>query len=274
MANEKVTIANGLLKLGRAPANGDLLIGNGEFFTLASLTAGAGISVTPGAGSLTIAYTGAGGTVTSVDASGGTTGLTFSGGPITSSGTLTMAGTLAVANGGTGQTTYTDGQLLIGNSSGNTLAKATLIAGDGITITNGSGTITVAADQTWTHIDKTADQTITSSDVLTNDSELQFSMLANTTYEIKICMVMEYDTGGWQFGITGPSSPTRVRAYNTVTSYGLIASGGTTGALIDLFVVCVANGANAGTFALQFCESAATGDVTMEKGSWLEYRAI
>ena len=41
-----------------------------------------------------------GGTVTSVNASGGTTGLTFSGGPITSSGTLTLAGTLAVANGG------------------------------------------------------------------------------------------------------------------------------------------------------------------------------
>jgi hypothetical protein len=42
------------------------------------------------------------GTVTSVAASGGTTGLTFSGSPITSSGTLTLGGTLAVANGGTG----------------------------------------------------------------------------------------------------------------------------------------------------------------------------
>lgn len=84
------------------------------------------------------------GTVTSVDVSGGTTGLTFSGGPITSSGTITMAGTLAVGNGGTGQTTYTDGQLLIGNSTGNTLTKATLTAGTGITITNGSGSITIA----------------------------------------------------------------------------------------------------------------------------------
>ena len=45
------------------------------------------------------------GTVTSVAASGGTTGLTFSGSPITTSGTLTLAGTLAIANGGTGQTT-------------------------------------------------------------------------------------------------------------------------------------------------------------------------
>lgn len=45
------------------------------------------------------------GTVTSVAVSGGTTGLTTSGGPITTSGTITLAGTLAVANGGTGGTT-------------------------------------------------------------------------------------------------------------------------------------------------------------------------
>ena len=43
-----------------------------------------------------------GGTVTSVAVSGGTTGLTTSGGPVTGSGTITLAGTLAVANGGTG----------------------------------------------------------------------------------------------------------------------------------------------------------------------------
>jgi hypothetical protein len=56
-----------------------------------------------------------------------------------------VTGTVAVANGGTGQTTYTDGQLLIGNSTGNTLAKSTLTAGTGISITNGSGSISIAA---------------------------------------------------------------------------------------------------------------------------------
>lgn len=48
-----------------------------------------------------------GGTVTSVTGSGGTTGMTLAGGPITSSGTLTLGGTLAINNGGTGQSTAT-----------------------------------------------------------------------------------------------------------------------------------------------------------------------
>jgi hypothetical protein len=126
--------------------NGELLIGNttGNTLTKATLTAGTGITVTNGTGSITIDAIN-NGTVTSVDASGGTTGMSFSGGPITTSGTLTLAGTLAVANGGTGQTSYADGELLIGNSSGNTLSKATLTAGSNITITNGNGSITIAS---------------------------------------------------------------------------------------------------------------------------------
>ena len=58
-------------------------------------------------GRITAAANGSGGsgTVTSVALSGGTTGLTVTGSPITTSGTITLAGTLAVANGGTGTAT-------------------------------------------------------------------------------------------------------------------------------------------------------------------------
>jgi trimeric autotransporter adhesin len=61
-----------------------------------------------------------------------------------SSGTWS-AGTIAVNRGGTGQTSYTNGQLLIGNTTGNTLTKATLTAGSGISITNGAGSITISS---------------------------------------------------------------------------------------------------------------------------------
>ena len=74
--------------------------------------------------------------------SAGSTGLTPSTG---TTGAITLAGTLDVDNGGTGQTSYTDGQLLIGNTTGgNTLTKSTLTAGSGISITNGAGSITIA----------------------------------------------------------------------------------------------------------------------------------
>lgn len=55
-------------------------------------------------------------TVSSVNASGGSTGMNFTGGPITTSGTLTMAGTLNVSNGGTGTTTITG--IVKGNGAG------------------------------------------------------------------------------------------------------------------------------------------------------------
>lgn len=105
------------------------------------------VLTTDGSGTLsfTTVSSGSGGTVTSVAVSGGTTGLTVSGSPITSSGTITLSGTLDVDNGGTGQTSYTNGQLLIGNTTGNTLTKSTLTAGSGISITNGAGSITIAS---------------------------------------------------------------------------------------------------------------------------------
>jgi len=62
----------------------------------------------------------------------------------TSGSAGSLSSTLAVSSGGTGQTTYTDGQLLIGNATGNTLSKATLSAGNNITITNGAGSISIA----------------------------------------------------------------------------------------------------------------------------------
>jgi hypothetical protein len=73
--------------------------------------------------------------------SAGTTGLTPS---TATQGAVTLAGTLAVTNGGTGLTTTpANGQVDIGN--GTNFTRATLTAGSGISITNGAGSITITA---------------------------------------------------------------------------------------------------------------------------------
>jgi hypothetical protein len=123
-ATTAVGAINGLLptQVGNA---GKFLVTDGT-----NVTWGAGI---PGSG-----------TVTSVDASGGTTGMSFSGGPIFTAGVLTLTGVLAATNGGTGiSSTPAAGQILIGNGVNYTLN--TLTAGAGVTITNGPGTVTISS---------------------------------------------------------------------------------------------------------------------------------
>ena len=87
------------------------------------------------------------GTVTSVQMAGGSTGLTYSGGPITGSGTITTAGTLAVANGGTNGTTAATARASL---SANALpilkgTSYTAAVGEFVTVTAGSITITLPA---------------------------------------------------------------------------------------------------------------------------------
>ena len=76
------------------------------------------------------------GTVTSVDGSGGATGLSLTGGPITVAGTLTLGGTLNVASGGSGAVSLTG--YLIGNGTSAFTASTT------IPTTALSGTVTNA----------------------------------------------------------------------------------------------------------------------------------
>lgn len=76
------------------------------------------------------------GSVTSVDVSGGTTGLTTTGGPVVAAGVITLGGTLNVANGGTGAVTLTG--YVKGNGTSAMTASAT------IPTTDLSGTISNA----------------------------------------------------------------------------------------------------------------------------------
>ena len=78
-----------------------------------------------------------------------TLGSTVVNSSLTSVGTISsgtwQGSTVAVDQGGSGQTSYTNGQLLIGNTTGNTLAKGTLTGGTAITVTNGGGSIEISS---------------------------------------------------------------------------------------------------------------------------------
>ena len=86
------------------------------------------------------------GTVTSVAVAGGTTGLTTSGGPITTSGTITIGGALVAANGGTGQTSYSTGDILY--ASGATALSKLAVGSDTHVLTLAGGVPTWAAPAT------------------------------------------------------------------------------------------------------------------------------
>lgn len=200
-----------------AYTDGQLLIGNSATSGLskATLTAGTGVSITNGNGSISISATGSGGTVTSVSGTGTVNGITLSG-TVTSSGNLTLGGTLSgvslttqvtgtlpVANGGTGLTSGTSGGVLYYSATGTlvssaALASNALVVGGGAgvapsTITTGTGVVTALGNATnatggVVTVDGTAtltNKTLTNPTV-TNYTETAVTANTGTSYTIDI----------------------------------------------------------------------------------------
>lgn len=131
-----LSAANGGTGANSLTAN-SVLLGNGTNPLQLVAPGAAGNVLTSNGTTWTSSTPAAGGTVTSVDVSGGTTGLTTSGGPVTTSGTITLAGTLIASNGGTGLSSYTAGDLLY-YATGTALSKLSIGASNYVLSSSGS----------------------------------------------------------------------------------------------------------------------------------------
>ena len=91
-----------------------------------------------------------------------------------------ISGTVQVNQGGTGQTSYTNGQLLIGNTTGNTLVKTTLTGTTNeVIVTNGTGSITLSTPQP---IATTSTPTFASETLTANTNFLTTGATNTTTF--------------------------------------------------------------------------------------------
>ncbi len=160
-------------------------------------------------------------------------GSGVTGSSLTGLGTVTTgtweASTIGVGYGGTGQTSYTDGELLIGKTDGNTLVKATLSGGTGISVTNGSGTISVAIDSTVVTTNDNGSVTSTMiengtivDEDISGSAEIAVSKLANGTAR----QLLQTDAAGtgveWTDNIDVPGTldVTGIATFDTLVSIG------------------------------------------------------
>ena len=221
--------------LGTIPTNGQLLIGNGTGYSLNTLGTGVGISVTNGLGTITVANTGvlsniagagisvssATGDVTIANTgvlswSGGTTGLTPS---TATTGAVTLAGTLVIANGGTnGAAAPTAGAVAYGTGTAYAFTAVgtagQVLTSNGVGVptwtTNVSGDVTGPASSTDNAIarfdgttGKLIQNSVTIIDDTGNASGILSQQFSNGSAVTLAAGKMWYDgsTGAWNLGM-------------------------------------------------------------------------
>jgi hypothetical protein len=172
--NTPVTVASGGTGLTTSPANGQLLIGNGSNYTLSTLTAGSGVSITNSAGSITLSATGLGGTVTAVTASS----------PLASSGGTTP--NISIANStGTGSVVLDQGATISSATiTAAVSASITTITGSSANITTVTGTTTTFSSGTISQLGATSATIATLSGTNVTYSSGTVSQLAATSATI------------------------------------------------------------------------------------------
>jgi hypothetical protein len=240
-----LAVANGGTGLTSTPANGALDIGNGTGFTRTTLTAGSGVSITNGAGSISISATGTGGTVTSVSFTGGivtvatpttTPALTVagtSGGiPYFSSGTTWASSSALAANaivlgGGAGAApaTTTTGTGVVTALGVNTGTAGSFVVNGGALGTPSSGTVTNLTGTASININGTVGATTPAAGTFTSISSSGNLTFTGTGNRI---------TGDFTSALTSRVL-TQTNTVNSSTNFGIIPNGTATSCLFAAF---------------------------------------
>lgn len=141
----------------------------------------------------------------------------------------------------------------------------------------------------WLTLSKAADEARLSNTVLTNDTTLQFQMLASVNYRIRGKVFFDTTaTADIKYALAAPASPTLVRGVRThciaggtpaelaavdVAAVGStsLAGAGTTGGYIS-FDFLWQNGVNAGIWSFQWAQDTTdAANTTVRAGSYIEY---
>jgi hypothetical protein len=152
--------------------------------------------------------------VTGVNVSGGTTGLTTSGGPVTTSGTITLAGTLGTANGGTNLTSFTSSGVVYASSS-SVLATGSALTFDGTTFVLNNGSI--RANNTGGYYTN-----LTATGLTNSGTTMDFDSVSSYLFKIATAEQMRLTTTGLGIGTSTPAA--KLEVFNSAVTGTFVPS--------------------------------------------------
>jgi hypothetical protein len=200
-----VTVLNGGTGQSSAPTNGQLLIGNGSNYTLSALTAGSGVTITNATGSITIAATGIGSSisVTTINATN-----------VEATNIKAKDGTAAIIIADTtGAVTVSTPTVVSVNSSGDALRITQVGTGNALTVEDSAN-----PDSTPVVID--------------NTGRLISGHTANISgYAIQVANSNPFDGVRWNASSTGPTNRLAKSRSATPGSYSIVSNGDSVGTL-------------------------------------------
>jgi hypothetical protein len=215
-----------------------------------SANGGKVLAVNPGATDTEWISVGGAGTVTSVNATTAISGLSFTGGPITGAGTLTLTGTLGVQGGGTGTTSLTSGAVLLGAG---TSAVTTVSPGTTNNVLTSNGSAWVSQSPTAAGV-----ASITGSGAGISVSPATGAVVVQNTGVTSVTagsgITVSASTGGITISASGAAG---VSSFNTRTGAVTLSSLDVTNALTYTPVQSNGTGAS-GTWGISVSGSAAT----------------